>query len=139
MTDNQLLEELKNVKIFGYVQCDIELPENLRTNFFKFPPMFRNTLVWRNDISDLMNRYAEEEGIITQPRKWLISCSDLQNGNLITPPLWLFLQLGLVLTKMLRFLEYTPKRCFNSFVKSALDARRQEDENPNLNVITKTM
>ena len=29
----QLLEEIKKGKLFGYVQCDIEVPENLRSNF----------------------------------------------------------------------------------------------------------
>ena len=41
----QLLEELKEGKLFGYVQCDIEIPEILRANFANFPPIFNNTLV----------------------------------------------------------------------------------------------
>ena len=38
----QLLEEIKKGKIFGYVQCDIEVPENFRSKFVNFPPMFKN-------------------------------------------------------------------------------------------------
>ena len=135
----QLLEEIKKGKLFGYVQCDIEVHENLRLNFNNFPPIFKNTLVSESDIGDLMKNYAKEDRLLSQPRKMLISSFTLQNGTLITPLLLFFLQLGLVCTKIHRFVEYTPKKCFNSFVQSAVDARRQGDENPNSSVVAETM
>ena len=135
----QLLEEIKKGKLFGYVQCDIEVPENLRSKFVNFPPIFKNTLVSKSDIGDLMKNYAEDERLLSQPRKMLISSFTLQNGTLVTPLLLFYLQLGLVCTKIHRFVEYTPKKCFNSFVQSAVDARRQGDENPNSSVVAETM
>ena len=33
----QLLEEMKEGKLFGYVQCDIEVPEKLRSKIVNFP------------------------------------------------------------------------------------------------------
>ena len=135
----QLLEEIKKGKLFGYVQCDIEVRENLRVIFANFPPIFKNTLLSKNDIGDLLKNYAEEERLLSQPRKMLISSSTLQNGTLITPLLLFSLQLGFVCTKIHRFVEYTPNKCFNSFVQSAVDARRQSDENPNSSVVAETM
>ena len=38
-----------------------------------------------------------------------------------------------------RFVEYTPKICFNSFVQAAVDARRKSDETPNPSVVAETM
>ena len=32
----QLSEEIKEGKLFGYVQCDFDVPENLRANFANF-------------------------------------------------------------------------------------------------------
>ena len=139
LTEQQLLEGIKKGKHFGYVQCDIEVPENLRANFSNFPPIFKKTLVSKNDIGDLMKSYAEEEGTMSQPRKMLISSFTLQNGTLIAPLLLFYVQLGLVVTKIHRFVEYTPKKCFNSFVQSAVDARRKDDENPNSIVVAETM
>ena len=43
--NNQILEGIKKGSLFGYVQCDIEVPETLRVNFANFPPIFKNTLV----------------------------------------------------------------------------------------------
>ena len=78
------------------MQCDIEVPEFLRSKFDNFPPKIRKTLVSKNDMGDLMKTYAEEEGILSQPRKMMRSSFTLQNGTLITPLLLFYLQLGLV-------------------------------------------
>ena len=135
----QLLEEIKQGKLFGYVQCDIEVPEILRSKLDNFPPIFKNTLVSKIDIGDLMKIYAEEEGILSQPRKMLISSFTLQIGTLIAPLLLFYLQLGLVCSKKHRFVKYAPKKCFNSFVQSAVDAGRKSDENPISFVVAETM
>ena len=84
-----LLEEIKEGKLFGYVQCDIEVPEKLRSKLFNFPPIFKNTLVSKSEIGDLMKNYVEAGRILSQPRKMLISSFTLQKR---TPnnPLLLF-------------------------------------------------
>ena len=139
LREQQLLEGIKKGNLFGYVQCDVEVPEKLRANFANFPPIFKNNLVSKDDIDDLMKMYAEEEGIMSQPRKMLISSLTLQIGILITPLLLFYLQLGLVVTKTHHFVEYTTRKCFNSFVQAAVDARRKSDENSNSSVVAETM
>ena len=69
LATEQTLEETKKRKLIGYVQCDFEVPENLRLKFNNLPPIFKNTLVSKSDIGDLMKNYAEEERILSQPRK----------------------------------------------------------------------
>ena len=86
-----------------------------------------------------MKNYAEEERLLSQPQIMLISSFTLQNGILITPLLLFYLQLGLVCTTKHRFVEYTPKKFFNSFVQSAGDTGRQGDEKPNSSVVWETM
>ena len=95
----QLLEEIKKGKLFGYVQCDTEVPEFLRSKLDNFPPIFKNILVSKNDIGDLMKTYAEEEVIMSPPRKMLISSFTLQNGTLITPLLLFFFKIRSYLHK----------------------------------------
>ena len=121
------------------MQCDIEVPEKWRANSAKFPPRFKKTLVSKSDIGDLMRNYVGEERLLSQPQKMLISSFTLQNGTLITPLLMCYLQLGLFCTKIQRFVEYTPKKFFNSFVQAAVDARNKCDENPNSSVVAETM
>ena len=69
----------------------------------------------------------------------LISSFFLKNGTLITPLLLFYLDWGLVCKKIYRFVEYNPVKCFKKFVQSAIDARREGDENPNSSVVAETM
>ena len=134
----QLLEEVKKGKFFGYVQCEIEVPENLRSKFHNFPPIFKNTLVSKSDIGDLMKSYAEEKRLLSQPRKMLKPSFALQNGTLISPLLLFYLQLSLVCTKIHYIVKYTPRKCFNSFVQSTVETIRQNDKNRNSSIVEET-
>ena len=118
LREESLLEQIRSGKLFGYVQCDIEVPEQLKEKFANFPPIFKNTNVVRHDIGSLMQDYAEKEGLLCQPRKMLISSYFLENGTLITPLLLFYLELGLLCKKISRFVEYTSVKCFNNFVQS---------------------
>ena len=139
LTQNMLLQRITEEKLFGYVQCDLEVPLHLRDKFANFPPIFKNCHVGRDDIGNLMKAYAEEHELLKNPQRMLISSFKLQNGTIITPLLNFYLKLGLVCTKIYRFVQYTPKKCFNNFVQSVVDARRAGDENPASGVVAETM
>ena len=139
LSEEQLLQGIIDGRLFGYVQCDIEIPDHLQNYFSNFPPIIKNTVVSREDIGNLMREYAEKENIMAQPRKMLISSFILTNGTIITPLLLFYLKLALVCKKIHRFVQYTPRNCFNNFVQSAVDARPQGDENPNSSVVAETM
>ena len=126
-------------RFFAYVQCDIEVHEHLRNFFSNFPPIFKNAVVSREEKGTLMRKYAEKENIMPQPRRKPILGFILLNGTIITPLLLFYLKLGLVCEKNHRFVQYTPIKCFNNFVQSAVDVRRQGDENPNSSVDAETM
>ena len=72
LSEEQLMQEFRSRKLFGYVQCDLKFPEHLKAYFASIPPIFENTVVDRNDTGDLMKKYAEKEGIMLQPRRMLI-------------------------------------------------------------------
>ena len=139
ITGHQFLERLKKGNSFGYVQCANEVPKKVRANSLFFLLLLKNTLVGKNDYADLMKTYAEEEGIMTQSRKMLISSFKLQNGTLITALLLSYLQLGLVVTKIDRFVLYNPQKSFNSFSQSAVDTSKQVDKKPNSGVVAATL
>ena len=124
--------------MFGYVQCDIEVPEALKEKFANFQPIFKNTNLG-HDIGSLMQDYAEKEGLLCQPWKMLISSYFLENGTLIAPLHLFYSELRLVRKKIYRFVEKTPVKCFNKFVQTAVVARREGDENANSSVVAETM
>ena len=54
LSEGQLLQETIDGRFFGYVQCDVEVPEHRRSYFLNFPPIFKNTVISREDYASLM-------------------------------------------------------------------------------------
>ena len=77
--------------------------------------------------------------MLKQPQRMLISSFKLENGTVITRLFNFYLELGLQCTKNYRFVYYSSRKCFNIFVQSVVDARREGDENPLSGVVAETM
>ena len=65
----QLLEEMKEGKLFGYLECDIEVPKSLRSKFVNFLPIIKNTLVSKSDIGDLIKKLCRRRKTIVSTSK----------------------------------------------------------------------
>ena len=63
--EEKLLENINSGNLFGYVQCDIEVPGNLRDTFANFTPIFKIFNVGRDDIRPIIKDYADKEGLLT--------------------------------------------------------------------------
>ena len=85
LNEEGLIQKIIVGRLFGYVQCDIEVAEHLRDYFSNFPPIFKNTAVSRDDIGNLLKQYAEKENIMVQPKRMLTSSFTLTNCTIITP------------------------------------------------------
>ena len=86
-----------------------------------------------------MRDYAVENNLLKQPQRMLISSFNLENGTIITPLLNFYINLGLKCTRVFRFVQYTPRKWFNTFVQSVVDARKGGDENSDSSVVAETM
>ena len=139
ITEEELVRRIQKDQLFGYVQCDLEVPEHMREEFANFPPIFKNTLVSRADIGDHMRQYAEENDLLKKPRKMLISSYFLKDGIVTTPNLQFYLSLGLKCSNITRFVQYQPKKCFKKFVDDVVEARRNGDKNKESTVVAETM
>ena len=106
--------------MFGYGQCDLIFPDELKAKFSKFPPISKNLDVARNDFGEYMKTYAEENDLLKEPQQMLISSFKLTNGTLITQLFNFHLEFGQQCTITHRFVQYTPRKVFNSFVQSLL-------------------
>ena len=133
-----LIEKIKRGDFFGVVDCSLEVPEELYPYFEDFPPIFKNCEVGRDDIGDHMKEFADRHKLLSKPRKMLISSFKLDRGPIVTPLLLFYLEKGLVLTDVFWFLQYTPRKCFQSFVQNVVDARREGDRNKESTVVAET-
>ena len=61
------------------VQCNLIVPDELKPTFSNFPPIFKNIDVSRNDIVEYMKNYAEENDLLKNTQRMLISSFKLEN------------------------------------------------------------
>ena len=60
LSSEKLLARIDEDNLFGYVQCDLEVPEELHERFANFPLIFKSFDVGRENIEKIMLEYAEK-------------------------------------------------------------------------------
>ena len=86
-----------------------------------------------------MQTFAEEENIMSQPRRSLVGSYFGEKTLLATPLIKWYLEHGLEVTRIYQVVEYTPVPCFQPFGEDVSDARRAGDVDPNKAIIADTM
>ena len=87
MTQQQILAAVVDGTLFGMVECDFCVPEELQDYFSEMQPVFKNASVTQDDIGPFMRQYAEEHDILAKPRVMLVG-SFRGVKILLATPLW---------------------------------------------------
>ena len=139
MTQQQIIAAVVDGTLFGMVECDVRVPEELQDYFSEMQPVFKNASVTRDDIGPFMRQYAEEHDILSKPRVILVGSFRGVKILLATPLLRWYLAHGLVVDRVYQIIEYEPNPCFRRFGESVSTARRAGDEDPDKAIIADTM
>ena len=139
MTQSEILADVVNGTLFGMVECDVHVPPDLRKHFSEMQPIFKNVTVSRDDIGPYMRQYAEENDIMSAPRRMLVGSFHGIKLLLATPLLRWYLAHGLIVDRVYQVVEYEPNPCFQRFGESVSAARRAGDADPDKSIIADTM
>ena len=139
MTQQQIITAVVDGTLFGMVECDVRVPEHLQDHFAEMQPVFKNVTVTRDDIGPFMRQYAEENDIMSAPRRMLVGSFHGIKLLLATPLLRWYLAHGLVVDHVYQVIEYEAKPCFQQFGDSVSAARRIGDVDPDKSIIADTM
>ena len=139
MTQSEILADVVNGTLFGMVECDVHVPPDLRKHFSEMQPIFKNVTVSRDDIGPYMRQYAEENDIMSAPRRMLVGSFHGIKLLLATPLLRWYLAHGLVVDRVYQVVSYEPKPCFQNFGDFVSAARRAGDADPDKSIIADTM
>ena len=115
MTEQQIIAAVIDDTLFGMVECDIHVPEHLQDHFAEMQPVFKNVTVTRDDIGSFMRQYADENDIMSAPRRMLVGSFRDDKLLLATPLLRWYLAHGLVVDRVYQVVEYEPNPCFQRF------------------------
>ena len=138
MTQQEVLEYIKNEDLFGVVEVDIHVPEDLKEHFQEMPPVFKNIKITETDIGDHMRDFLKENKRTFKDTKYLIGSMFASKILLITPLLRWYISHGLIITRVYQVIEFSPKKAFQSFEKSVSDDRRAGDRDPAYKAIADT-
>ena len=139
LTQDQIIQYIRDRRLFGFVECDIEVPEHLKEYFSEITPIFENVDVCLDDIVKVMQEYAKEHSIKDVPLQLLIGSYFGKKIGLWTPLLKWYLEHGLVITRIYTVIEYIPNAGLNSFMTQVAQARLDGDHDKDKALITKTM
>jgi G:T-mismatch repair DNA endonuclease (very short patch repair protein) len=138
MTEDQILSTVMDEKLFGALEVDIKVPDDLKSKFVEMPPIFKNIEVSRDDIGDHMKTYAEERNVMNEPRKSLIGSMYGEKIMVISPLLKWYVEHGFKVTQIHQVVEYTPATCFQKFGEQVSEARRPGDADPEKKIVAET-
>ena len=65
MTQKQIIAAAVDGSLFGAIVCDIRVPSELRAHFAEMQPIYKNTMVTRDDIGPSMQQYAIDHDIMS--------------------------------------------------------------------------
>ncbi|KAJ8020744.1 hypothetical protein HOLleu_40418 [Holothuria leucospilota] len=139
MSAREIIHHVKKGTLFGAVECDIIVPDDLKHNFSEMPPIFKNCEVSVNDIGEHMAKYAEDHNLMKHPRRTLIGSMCGEKILIATPLLRWYLDHGLKVTKVYQLAQFIPKPVFKDFGEEVSNARRDGDKDPAKSIIADTM
>ena len=129
---DELIQNVLNDKLFGFFQVDIEVPEQLREHFSEFSPLFVISEVPEYQIPQHMQDYKINTGRKKiKNNKKLLGVMKAEKIPLYSPLLKWYLNHGLQVTKIHRYISYTSGRPFKWFPEEVSSARRAADQDKN--------
>lgn len=127
-----IVSDIKNDKLFGFLECDIETPEHLKEYFAEMCPIFKNIEIDpsnRELIGDHMYDYNMSQGGRAKKSKKLIGSYFGKKILIYTPLLKWYIDHGLKVRHVYSFIKAAKYRPFKDFCEDVSNARREGDEN----------
>ena len=129
LTQDQVIQYIKDGHLFGFVKCDIEVSDHLREYFSEMTPIFKNVDICLDDVEEFMQEYAKQHNIKDVPCHLLIGSYFRKKIRLMTPLLKWYLEHGLVVTRIYTTVEYILNAAFSSFMMQIAQCRLKGDRN----------
>ena len=111
-----MIQYIRDGHLFGFVECNIEVPDHLKAYFSEMTPVLKNVDVCLDDAGEFMQEYAKQHNIKDFPQRLLIGSYFGKKIGLTTPLQKWYLEHRLVITHIYTAVEYIPNAAFSSFM-----------------------
>ena len=129
---DEIILKVLNDELFGFFEVDLEVPDQLRDKFSEFCPLFVISEVPEDQIPQHMKDYKINTGRkMIKNNKKLLGVMKAEKILLYSPLLKWYLNHGLQVTNIHRYISYTSSRPFKWFPEEVSSARRAADNDKN--------
>ena len=130
-------KKVLNDSLFGFVQVDIEVPEELKDKFSEMAPFFVVDEI--TEVPKYMEKYREETGRKENKNaRKLLGVMKAEKILVYTPLLKWYIEHGLKVTAYHKLLKYKTGRPFDWFPEEVAQARREADKNKDKKIVGET-
>ena len=139
LNEGQLINMIKRGVLFGFVECEMKVPDHLQSHFEEMMLIFKNTEVQLEDIGEFMEKFAHHYKICPAPRRLSIGSYFGEKICLAIPLVKWYLEHGLIITKIDKVVKYTPVAAFKDFSVDVANASLQGDSDQRYALIAQLM
>lgn len=117
----------------------MHVPDNLLDHFGEMSPIFCNAEIPFEAVGEYTQNNARKLQVSENPRRLLVGGVRARTILLATPLLKVYMEHGLVISRVYQVVEFTPNPCFADFTEEVGDARRRADSDPRFEIFADTM
>ena len=119
-----MLAAVQKGDFFGGVEVDIHVPPEHYPDFEEMCPLFMNSEIPFDSLSEEIQDYIKQAGLSQNPRKQLVGGLKAERVLISSPMLKWYLDHGLVVTQIYQAFEWYATPCFKPFMQSLERKRR---------------
>jgi hypothetical protein len=117
-------------QFFGFIETDLVTPPHIRAKYehLNFPPIVRRETV----TADMLSEYQLERILATNrklPVKTVVNAWSGKRLLMFSPYLKFLLKLGVKMVNIKMMVQYTPHRCFSTFINKCVQGRIDAKQN----------
>ncbi len=112
-------------RLYGFVEVEIEMPEDLYEYFAEWPPLFTHRDIGREDLDQSQREYAERADLLNTPSGNLVSVMSQKKTVLHTDLLVWYLKKGLVVKNLFSIIQWRPAKPFENWLEKTVEGRRE--------------
>ena len=130
--EKHLLEGIKNNEIFGFAVCDVVCPDQVyeAIKSINFPPVIQRGIIDEKLLSPYMYERCKARDY-KLPQKTLIQTYNATQILLYTPVIQFYLQIGLEIKNISKFIQFRPTKPLEPFVQKIVEGRISAAEDGN--------
>lgn len=149
-SENAIIKAIENETLFGAIYCDIEVPATWdeqsghsgfwhsltpQEYFAEMSPIFCVSDIYPDDFGVHMTQFCNDANFKPNKRRLLVGGLKANRIMLSTSLVKWYLAHGLKISKIYRVVQFTPRKCFASFVEKGTAMRRLGDSCPDKKIL----